>query len=123
MTTGTSTSRIPLVLQAVFLASNRGKEVTKAPPDKVASKTYTRNWMFQGLRSGTKRKAKREDRLQKVVQFGGAKQQESDATTTDSPTFSTTSNTGSSPIQIINSTPPLKTQKVCLRLISLIVWG
>ena len=32
--------RIPVALQAVFLASNRGKEVNEPPPDCVASKTF-----------------------------------------------------------------------------------
>jgi hypothetical protein len=39
--------RIPATLQAVFLASNRGSEVNKPPPEKVASKDYFRNWLFQ----------------------------------------------------------------------------
>ena len=37
------TSRIPSTLQAVFLASNRGREVHKPPPEKVAYKEYFRN--------------------------------------------------------------------------------
>jgi hypothetical protein len=37
--------RIPATLQAVFLASNRGKEVDKPP--KTASKVFFRNWLFQ----------------------------------------------------------------------------
>ncbi len=40
-------SRIPLALQAVFLASNRGKEVNQPPPDKSASKVFFGNWLFQ----------------------------------------------------------------------------
>ncbi len=40
-------SRIPFTLQAVFLASNRGNEVHKPPPEKVASKVFFRNWLFQ----------------------------------------------------------------------------
>lgn len=64
-----NTSRIPLSLQAVFLASNRGKDVHKPPPEKVATKTFTRNWMFQGLMTGNKRRAKRQERLQKAQQF------------------------------------------------------
>jgi hypothetical protein len=40
-------SRIPNTLQAVFLASNRGREVHKPPPEKVAYKVYFRNWLFQ----------------------------------------------------------------------------
>jgi hypothetical protein len=40
-------SRIPTTLQAVFLASNRGKEVHKPPPEQVAYKVYFRNWLFQ----------------------------------------------------------------------------
>ena len=39
--------RIPVTLQAVFLASNRGKEVHKPPPASVASKVFIRNWLFQ----------------------------------------------------------------------------
>jgi hypothetical protein len=39
--------RIPATLQAVFLASNRGKEVYKPPPAKVADKVFFRNWLFQ----------------------------------------------------------------------------
>jgi hypothetical protein len=39
--------RIPATLQAVFLASNRGREVNKPPPAKVASKVFFRNWLFQ----------------------------------------------------------------------------
>jgi hypothetical protein len=40
-------SRIPVALQAVFLASNRGKEVHKPPPEKAANKVFFRNWLFQ----------------------------------------------------------------------------
>jgi hypothetical protein len=36
----TAESRIPASLQAVFLASNQGVEVTKAPPSGVGSKTF-----------------------------------------------------------------------------------
>ncbi len=39
--------RIPVALQAVFLASNRGKEVHKPPPEKAANKVFFRNWLFQ----------------------------------------------------------------------------
>ena len=39
--------RIPVALQAVFLASNRGKEVHKPPPEKAANKVFFRNWFFQ----------------------------------------------------------------------------
>lgn len=39
-------SRIPQTLQAVFLASNRGKDVHKPPPDRVAFKLFLRNWVF-----------------------------------------------------------------------------
>jgi len=40
-------SRIPAALQAVFLASNRGKDVHKPPPEKVANKVFFGNWLFQ----------------------------------------------------------------------------
>lgn len=36
------TSRIPISLQAVFLAANRGDEVEKPPTDRVASKVFLR---------------------------------------------------------------------------------
>jgi hypothetical protein len=39
--------RIPNTLQAVFLASNRGKEVNLPPPDQSAAKVFKRNWIFQ----------------------------------------------------------------------------
>ena len=68
-----SGSRIPLALQAVFIASNRGKNVDKPPPERAAHKTYFRNWMFKGL--GKKKKAKsngkhRDSKPPTVVQFG-----------------------------------------------------
>lgn len=40
-------SRIPATLQAVFLASNRGKEVNKPPPAQVGNKVFFRNWFLQ----------------------------------------------------------------------------
>jgi hypothetical protein len=40
-------SRIPSTLQAVFLASNRGKDVHKPPPEKAGSKVFFSNWFFQ----------------------------------------------------------------------------
>ena len=70
-------SRIPLGLQAVFLASNRGKEVNKPPPERSAAKTFTRSWMFQGLKRGgksrrTKGTRSKEERPQKVKQFSSS---------------------------------------------------
>ena len=80
-TTHSGGSRIPLALQAVFLASNRGKDVVKPPPSKMAHKTFFRSWIFQGF--GRKRKGKKSkdnkaavskknsaDQLPPVVQFG-----------------------------------------------------
>jgi hypothetical protein len=58
--------RIPATLQAVFLASNRGKEVNKPPPAAVASKVFFRNWLFQ-RQTGSK-KAEKGSNL-----FGGKK--------------------------------------------------
>jgi hypothetical protein len=49
--------RIPATLQAVFLASNRGKEVNKPPPAAVASKVFFRNWLFQRQTGARKEKA------------------------------------------------------------------
>ena len=39
--------RVPEMLQTVFLSSNRGKDVSVAPPERVASKTFFKNWFFQ----------------------------------------------------------------------------
>jgi hypothetical protein len=47
--------RIPATLQAVFLASNRGREVNKPPPASVASKVYFHNWLFQRQAESTPR--------------------------------------------------------------------
>lgn len=70
---GSSFPRIPLSLQAVFIASNRGKEVVKAPPEKVAQKTFFRSWMFQGWGSNKKKvnekRAKHGRAPPAVVQF------------------------------------------------------
>ena len=62
--------RIPATLQAVFLASNRGRDVNKPPPAKVASKVFFRNWLFQrqagskerrgSLFAGSNKKGKRD---------------------------------------------------------------
>jgi len=45
--------RVPKTLQAVFLASNRGREVKKAPPGHAASRMF-RTW-FSVRRSGSKK--------------------------------------------------------------------
>ena len=80
-------SRIPLSLQAVFLASNRGKEVLKPPPEKAAHKTYFRSWIFQGFGRKKKQRKKNKDKdkkepneakqLSNVIQIvgGGTRQQ------------------------------------------------
>ena len=39
--------RIPTSLQAVLIASSRGKEVNDPPPSGTASKVFFRNWRFQ----------------------------------------------------------------------------
>jgi hypothetical protein len=69
--------RIPATLQAVFLASNRGRDVNKPPPQKVASKVYFRNWLFQrqagskekgkSLFGGSNRKAQKKETITKNV--------------------------------------------------------
>jgi hypothetical protein len=48
-------TRIPASLQAVFLASNRGKEVHKPPPGQVCSKVFFTNWYMQRKSTITKR--------------------------------------------------------------------
>jgi hypothetical protein len=50
-------SRIPATLQSVFLASNRGNEVHKPPPDNVAYKVFFRNWFFQRQGGSGKRRS------------------------------------------------------------------
>jgi len=52
-------SRIPLALQAVFIASNRGKEVNKAPPKKMGQKTYLQAFKTKFPVFGKKRKIKK----------------------------------------------------------------
>jgi len=56
-----SGSRIPASLQAVFLASNRGKDVEKLkpPPEQAAYKVFFRNWRFQ-RQSGSKKNSLKE---------------------------------------------------------------
>ena len=44
---GQSQERIPVTLQNVFLASNRGKEVHKPPPGNIASRTFSRLLSFR----------------------------------------------------------------------------
>lgn len=43
----TRVGRIPVTLQAVFLASNRGKDVNRPPPKQAAHRVYLRNWFWQ----------------------------------------------------------------------------
>jgi len=52
-------SRIPATLQAVFLASNRGKTVDKPPPKQASSKVFFRNWLFQRQTKGAEEKEKK----------------------------------------------------------------
>lgn len=62
---GASRSRIPATLQMVFLASNRGKDVNKPPPERVASKVFLYGWIFgskpKPKNLSAKSPAKRED--------------------------------------------------------------
>jgi hypothetical protein len=53
-------SRIPFTLQAVFLASNRGKEVHKPPPENVGSRVFKKNWFLQ------RKPKQKKDKLTKV---------------------------------------------------------
>ena len=49
-------SRIPVALQGVFLASNRGNEMNDAPPDNVASKVFVENaWMQRSTEPSAKK--------------------------------------------------------------------
>jgi hypothetical protein len=120
-----TTSRIPLGLQAVFLASNRGKEVHMPPPEKAASKTFTRNWLFQGLRSigttntstrRTKGSRSRQDRPEKIKQFSsdvtiGASVTSVGSLSDEEPVARVHA---SKPIKIINQDVTPAKPKVCL---------
>lgn len=53
-------SRIPFTLQAVFLASNRGKDVHKPPPENAGSKVFKKNWFLQRQAKEKKNKLKTE---------------------------------------------------------------
>jgi len=111
MSTEQSAPRIPLGLQAVFLASNRGKEVDQPPPEKAASKTFsTRSWLFGGLRggSGKSRRSKgtksREERgnLQKVSQFGKKRTERGSLTDSES-------SSGEEPVAKYPASKPIET--------------
>lgn len=104
-----SGSRIPLALQAVFIASNRGKDVDKPPPEKAAHRTYFRSWVFKGLgkmkkkakNSGGKNGKNKHGRPPTVVQFGAKK---------DSPELiSTQPEPAAEP-----KAPPSRKTKVCI---------
>lgn len=45
---GAAAARIPLALQAIFLAAQSGKTVDVPPADRSASKTFIRRWRWQG---------------------------------------------------------------------------
>jgi hypothetical protein len=47
-------SRIPLALQAVFLASNRGHDVHEPPPAQTANRSFGRFWKRRGAMTGPK---------------------------------------------------------------------
>jgi len=55
MTGPANQSRIPSTLQAIFLASNRGKDVHRPPPKSVANKVYFGNFRFQNKGNAFKR--------------------------------------------------------------------
>jgi hypothetical protein len=67
--------RIPATLQAVFLASNRGRDVNKPPPAKVASKVFFRNWLFQ--RQAGSKEEKGIGKKQKVKKLKKRKKEDS----------------------------------------------
>ena len=49
--------RIPVALQAVFLASNRGKEVNEPPPGRIASKSFKTKSLWNRLSPRRKSKS------------------------------------------------------------------
>lgn len=53
-------TRIPFTLQAVFLASNRGKDVHKPPPENAGNKVFKKNWFLQRQPKEKKNKSKTE---------------------------------------------------------------
>jgi hypothetical protein len=72
-------TRIPLALQAVFLASNRGNEVHQPPPDNSASKVFSKNWLFQRRGQGQAKEQKMYPRVLsvKTLSFGYGKSSKS----------------------------------------------
>lgn len=62
--------RIPKTLQAVFLASNRGKEIDKPPPKQVAFKTFFRSFMGKGSKKSKETKEKDEQAIASSYQKG-----------------------------------------------------
>jgi hypothetical protein len=52
-----SKSRIPMALQSIFLASNRGKEVHVAPPSQIACKTFTKPSMHLPTLTSSKKRS------------------------------------------------------------------
>jgi hypothetical protein len=70
-------ARVPATLQAVFLASNRGKEVSKPPPASVASKVFFHNWLIQRQTESKKRDVPSFIKTKKVKKLKKKKKQES----------------------------------------------
>jgi hypothetical protein len=68
---------IPATLQAVFLASNRGKEVNKPPPASVASKVFFHNWLIQRQTESKERDVPSSLKTKKVKKLKKKTKQES----------------------------------------------
>lgn len=68
--------RIPATLQSVFLASNRGNDVSKPPPDKSASKTFFRNFFFQ-RQAGSRENTQASTRTGSFLRFRGGRRKKS----------------------------------------------
>jgi FMN-dependent NADH-azoreductase len=63
MTVGIGKGRIPLALQAIFIASNRERDVKRPPPPKSASKTFLRSFLKTLKSKGRKGNIRNEDKI------------------------------------------------------------
>lgn len=86
--------RIPVALQSVFLRSNRGVNVSKAPPERLASRTFLQNIFYRRPTSIVERRTKVYDSSKdKVVSKGARKTAKLESQTTTDSTTTTTSST------------------------------
>ena len=93
--------RIPTPLQTVFLRSNRGETVNKAPPQRMGHRTFFRNIFFRRPSNVADQKKKVYDRskdkvLTKSAKVNAVQNAQADALSTGKPEKSSTTKTRSS---------------------------